>query len=64
MKKLLIGTNIADDAIDLKNEESNMTQWKCPLCGKTECINEPNNAVISFDCNTYKRSLVPCTFAK
>ena len=57
MTTLLIGTNIADDAIISKNVESNMTQWKCPLCGKTECINEPNNAVISFDCKTYKRAI-------
>ena len=37
--------------------KSNMTQWKCPLCGKTECINELNNTIISFDCNTYKRAI-------
>ena len=34
-----------------------MTQWKCPLCGKTECMSEPNSAMISFDCKTYKRAL-------
>ena len=34
-----------------------MTLYKCPLCGKTDCMIDSHTSVIYFDCKIYKRAL-------